>query len=195
MTNTHFTPIKLLIFGALGLLILLLIILNVFQSRTSSSGPTPSSIPLTRTPQQPGGGFLNQPKNVQEVPSLETSDGPAIDTQSSSIQNSQREIRKLAPYLPYKEDISLANGQIIGIYIPPLEDQLDPWSLSVHVNDIDYQVPVGDPQYNTQKQMFLEAANKVYGWIQSKGGNLDNLYITWGDRTLVNDRANEWLKN
>ena len=58
---------------------------------------------------------------------------------------------------------------------------------------IDYQSPENTTDYAIAKSTFLEAANKVFAWMESKGADPNKIIISWGDRQFIQERAEKWL--
>lgn len=96
--------------------------------------------------------------------------------------------------LPYTKDFQLSTDLTVSVVIPAKDLQYNPWSLTVQIFGIDYEVPAGDPEYQRMKTSFLEAANLVFEWIRSNGADPQKIIVSWGDKAFIQDQAEEWLQ-
>lgn len=162
-------------------LIILISILVVINFTRKAVPPTPqSSLP-------PIVKFT--PKDLNMAP--RTAD-QAINLQSQEVVNSQAEINKIKTKLPLEETFTATNGIESTILIPASEFQDSEWTLTILINGIDYQVPVEEEA--NSKQAFLESTQKVFNWLESQGADPSKIYIVWGDKKFIQDKATEWLK-
>lgn len=156
---------------------------NIDRNIITSSRPTPIQ---NITP-------IAYPRSPLAAPTLSTNEGLGTDTASESVQSSISEINSLEPFLPYKDQRRLSTGIPVTIFIPQRSDTDNPWTLSVGIYGINYQVNPNDSDYDLQKKSFLEAANIAFEWMESKKVDPEKLYITWGDRAYIQDQAERWL--
>lgn len=165
-----------LIFLLLGVVVLLviLVILNLNKPLTLRTTPQPQ-----------------QPKSIEQSPTQIATAGAVIDLQSEEIKISSDEIKKLASFLPYKQTYKLSTGLEVLVTIPPLSLQDSSWALEVNINGVDYQVPESDE--TLMKQSFIEASNKLIEWLRLQGVDTGKIFIVWGDRKIIRDRADQWL--
>jgi hypothetical protein len=154
--------------------------------------PSPSiSIP-TRYPISSVKPDFSPPKQA-DLPFIPQNQGGGIDTQSEAVKQSVVEINKLVPFLSHQESLVLSTGEKVQISIPSKNLQLNAWTLTVQIFNIDYQVEKQTPEYEVMKASFIEAANRVFDWMKTKGANPDKIIISWGDRAFIQERAEEWL--
>lgn len=135
------------------------------------------------------------PLTVNLIPTLKPEQGQGINMNSKQIQQATFEIKKITPDIPYEKNITLSTGLSVSILIPPKELLDNPWTLSVQIFNIDYQVPPQDKEYEKMKKSFREAAYIVLDWIRSKGCDPNKMVISWGDKAYIQRTAEEWLKS
>lgn len=128
-----------------------------------------------------------------ELPFNPPEQGGGIDLKANIVQESQNQIAKLLPFLPYESDFKADDGQKFTILIPGAEYQKTSWVLDVQIFGVDYQVDENDPDYTAQKEYFLSAASSIFDWIKTKGGNPEKIIINWGDKHFIRERAEKWL--
>jgi hypothetical protein len=178
----------------IGTLILVIVALQFIQKNTQTE-TTIAPSPTVLFPTTVQSIKKTYPyKTVQSAPTLLPTQGLGIDINSSIIQTSQNEIKKLVSNLPYKKTLTL-EGIDIYIVIPPPDLQENPWTLTVQIFGIDYATPQTDPTFTSQKNNFLQAVQDVNTWIQSNGVNPQNIIIKWGDKLFIQQRAEEWLSS
>lgn len=179
-------------------LLLLMTLFNLLSkkptSNISSISPTPLPRPtlipplITRVP------IISViPPSTNNLPTYAPSKGRGVDLEAPLIKNSTREIEKLYKYLPLNREVRLSTGLTVSIVIPAENLQNNPWTLTVQIFGIDYEVPQSDSNYLLMKNSFQEATNVVFNWIKNNNANLQNIIISWGDRQFIQDRAEEWL--
>lgn len=196
MTN----KLQYLIIGSLILLLVsLVIIYNVTSSYLASRNT--STIPSTApTPQRVVPTAVPLPKDmvkgqsIRNVPTLNPTSGLGLDLDSSEIQNSIAQIEKIKTKLPYKKTLTAASGVEVEILIPPYELLTNRWVLNVQIFHIDYELSEGNPNYEANRQAFLEAARDVFYWLKDNGVKTEEIIIQWGDREFIQTRSEEWLK-
>lgn len=144
---------------------------------------------LSKKPQTPT--FISPSTN--NLPTYVPEQGRGVNLKAPLIKNSTREIEKLYRYLPLNQEVKLSTGLTVSIVIPAKSLQSNPWTLTVQIFGIDYEVPQSDPNYLLMKNSFQEATNIVFNWMKKNNANLQNIIINWGDRKFIQDRAEEWL--
>ena len=193
--------IYLLIIASLAILFILLILFNLLQTRSRSHiapsptptfYPTPTSVELVRTSPPPQ--LIEAPQSIKNAPTYAPEKGQGIDLESEIIQSSTAEVEKLYPYLPYIVDYQLSTGLTVSVVIPDKDLQENPWTLTAQIFGIDYQAPQDSQDYELMKNSFREAAATVLDWIKSKGVDNNKIIIRWGDKALIKERAEEWLR-
>ncbi len=160
-------------------IICLLILLKLSSGNKPSMGPRVSAVPV--------------PKIVDEAPRVTTSEDAAINLQSDPVKISRSEIRKLVSFLPFEQTYQLSTGVKVSLIIPSPALQNSDWALEVDVNGIDYQVAKDEEEI--MKKSFIETSGKVFDWMKSKEVDPAKIYIVWGDRQFIRNRAQEWLKS
>ena len=149
----------------------------------------PITIQPSASPIRPFSEF--QPIKMDTVPF--TADGSKTDLNSETIKNSQAEINKLESGLPFQKDIVTASGKSLSILVPSQKNQYNPWTLSVNISGVNYQIGQTDPQYTLRRQDFLEATEVVFTWMKSLKADPNKIIITWGDKEYIQNKAEEWL--
>ena len=177
----------------------ILAVIILFTLFSIFSALKPSEIPSNVTPTAyPQASVKRQtkiaPQNIQSLPTFSPAKGQGVDVTALSVQASIEEINKLDPYLPFTQDVQLANGQTVSISIPPKNLQNNPWTLTVQIFGIDYNTTPDQPDYQLSKQSFLQAADTVFQWLQSHNANPAKIYISWGDKAYIQTQAESWLK-
>ncbi len=167
-----------------GVILLLLIGIS-----SSLNRKTPE--PITPVPNQLISN--NSFKSTQQLPTLPPSKGNGLDIQSKEVKASQKQIDTLSQSLPFRTTVKLDTGESAIVGIPSGQYQDNQWTLIVY-SDIDFISPVGTPEYNTSKKLFLKAAQTIHDWIISKGADPSQIYIQWGDDAVTQNRAKDWLQ-
>lgn len=178
----------------------LIIIFNFLQKKLQSQTEAPMVTVLPEltfekpTPYYPTitASLLIQSK--RNIPTYSPDNGQGVDIGSPTVQTSITEIEKLYPYLPYLKDYQPSTGFTVSIVIPEKELQESPWTLMVQIFGIDYNVPDNTEEYLRMKTSFLETANFIFEWMKSYGVDPEKIFISWGDRILIQDRAEQWLR-
>src|SRR3989338_4233677 len=192
--------IYLLIVASVAILFILMILFNLLQTKSRSQieptptptfYPTPTSVELVRTSPPPQ--LIEVPQSIKNAPTYAPEKGQGIDLESEIIETSTAEVEKLYPYLPYIVDYQLSTGLTVSIVIPGKDLQENPWTLTAQIFGIDYQVPQDSQDYELMKNSFREAAASVLDWVKAKDVDTQKLIIRWGDKTLIKERAEEWL--
>lgn len=140
-----------------------------------------------------GGSFEVNPILTAEVPFNPPSQGGGVNLESSLVQQSQAEVTKILPFLPYETAIQTPAGGTVSILIPGAQFQTTPWVLDVEIFGVAYQVSDDAADYNLQKDLFKQAASSIFDWIETAGGNPEKIIINWGDRAYIRERAEKWL--
>lgn len=184
------------IFLIFGLIMGLVIFVSVFffssQEDIIMVSPQPSATLPERYPVVSIRPDFTPPKQ-ESLPVIPQSQGGGIDVKSQQVRQSTTEINKLTGSLPYLQNLVLTTGQTVDIAIPGKNLQLNAWTLTVQIFGIDYQSPENTTDYAIAKSTFLEAANKVFAWMESKGADPNKIIISWGDRQFIQERAEKWL--
>lgn len=134
------------------------------------------------------------PKDITQAPSLPPEKGLGIDTKSDPIKDSVAEIEKLIPTLPLKEGVNLSTGLTVLVVIPDTSFQSNNWTLAVNISDLNLLADPKDPDYQKMRNSFRETAAYVFEWIRSKGADPTKIYFKWGDKAIIQERAEQWLK-
>ncbi len=184
------------IFLIFGLIMGLVIFVSVFffssQEDIIMVSPQPSATLPERYPVVSIRPDFTPPKQ-ESLPVIPQSQGGGIDVKSQQVRQSTTEINKLTGSLPYLQNLVLTTGQTVDIAIPGKNLQLNAWTLTVQIFGIDYQSPENTTDYAIAKSTFLEATNKVFAWMESKGADPNKIIISWGDRQFIQERAEKWL--
>lgn len=180
-----------ILLGAAFVIFIILSIVNFFTNPQKPSGVTPTPTRTTDSPntQRPSGS----PLNSLLIPT--TASMGRIDTTSLSIQGSTQELSKIEPFLNYQKEIILPNGNFIDIVISKRGLQETPWILPVSISGIKFQLPINDPNYSQEQQSFREASKELFEWLESHDVDVKKIYIRWGDKAYIQQRAEEWLNN
>src|SRR3989344_2585483 len=138
-----------LLYLIIASLILLLVSLVVFsnlirgylENKNSTSVVSPSPVPSGIIPTAvvlPDD--LVKGLSVQNVPTLNPTEGMGLDLDSPQIKNSIAQIEKIKTKLPYKKIFTSTNKIEVEILIPPYELLDNRWSLDVQIFNIDYAI-------------------------------------------------------
>jgi|SRR3989344_3026143 len=133
-------------------------------------------------------------QSIRNVPTLNPTKGLGLDLDSNEIKNSIAQIEKIKTKLPYKKSFTSAGGINVDILIPSYELLVNPWTLTVQIMPLDYEISENDPDYEKTKAAFLEAARDVFFWLKNNGVNTEQIIIQWGDREFEQTRSEEWLR-
>lgn len=174
---------KSIVLGAIIISTIVLVILVITVSQ------------LRRKPQP----RVNNPELLSEQQQNETLKALPKTTQLNTVPNqtfqsdakkSEQAVSELLPSLPYTQTVKTSTGGTVDIMITkPIDDR----TITVQMNNLDFQVPTDDPLYPSTKKNFQEAAKYTISWLQQKGVNLSNIYIYWGTRDFENQRAQQWI--
>ncbi len=171
------------------------IISSLFRSQNTSEKPnltpTPTSSPYFRRE------FLKEvtpPPSTRTIPTIPSSQGGGVNTNEDKVEASTAEIKKVLPYLPIKRPYTLSTGRIVDIIISTNGLETRPWVLPVYIGGIDYTIPATHAQYAEERSTFLEAVNIIYTILKEHGAKPENMYINWGDRAFIQERAEQWLQ-
>lgn len=179
------------------ILIILIIIFIVTLLLTNNQQPTPESsiVPVAPSPSSfiSRGPTTITPLLTQELPYNTPEEGGGIDLESSIVQQSQSQVTKILPSLPYETNFRSEDGTIISTLIPGAQFQETPWVLDVQIFGIDYQVSQENPSYQAQKVVFLKAAANIFEWLKSQGVDPEKIIISWGDKAYIREQAERWL--
>ena len=135
-----------------------------------------------------------QPKKIADIPRLTDQQGGGINTQTKTVVDSVKNIESLSSKLPFNNSFTSSSGLEVEILIPSKEYLENDWTLTVQMFGIDYQVPDGDPEYESMKQSFREGANIVFKFIEDAGLNPNDFIILWGNRQIIQDSSEKWLQ-
>lgn len=176
---------------ALIFLILILFTLSLLPSKKEQA-------PAEKTPAASSPVVNNLPSKInpiltEDIPLKSLEEGGGVDLSTSLVQDSQIEVTKTLPLLPYENEFVSANGKNVSIIIPNTQFQETPWVLDVQIFGIDYQANPGDKNYTLEKNSFLEASNKIFKWMKSQGINPEKIIINWGDKAYIRESAENWL--
>lgn len=156
--------------------------------------PLPSASPASLQKEYSPQPIINfNPPETNKLQYFTQDQGGGINLDSVEVKDSQKEIAKLSPNLPYQETYTLSKGQRTEVIIPKTELQSNPWILNIQIFDINYQLAEDDPKYLQNKTSFIEASNKVFKWIQSRGVDPNKIIISWGDKDFIQKQAEQWI--
>lgn len=180
------------------LLLLLIMLFNLLSrkptSNISSISPTPLPGPTSILPPIIRVSTIPViPPSTNNLPTYAPEKGRGIDLEAPLIKNSTREIQKLYKFLPLNREVRLSTGLTVSIIIPAQNLQSNPWTLTVQIFGIDYEVPQSDSRYLLMRNSFQEATRVVFNWMKNNNANLQDIIISWGDRKFIQDRAEEWV--
>lgn len=177
------------------LLIVLFTAIAVMQGENSGTqSPSPSPKASSRQPVfDKFTPLQTKPILIDEVPFKPESEGGGVNIESVLVRESEAEITKILPSLPYQNSLVNSAGQSVSIFIPPPQYQTTPWVLDVEIYGIDYQVNETDSNYNVERDSFQNAASGVFEWIKSRGADPEKIIISWGDRAYIRDQTQKWL--
>ena len=192
-----------LLYLIIASLILLLVSLVVFsnlirgylENKNSTSVVSPSPVPSGIIPTAvilPDD--LVKGLSIHNVLTLNPTEGMGLDLNSPEIKNSIAQIEKIKDKLPYKKSFTSTRGLEVDVLIPSYDILINKWTLNVEVFLLDYAISESSPEYEKNKQAFLEAARDVFYWLKSNGVNTEQIIIQWGDREFIQTRAEEWLR-
>jgi hypothetical protein len=163
-----------LLFLAFIIGIIIIVSLIVFKPDNNQSSLT--------TPPNP------QPIKIEQIPFTQNI---GTDLNSPLVTNSQAEVAKLKSFLPFSQTLTLSSGAKVNVLIPTQQD--NPWTLTVQISDINYEIPPDDPDYVYEKAAFVDATNQLFSWIRSKGAKPNNIVFIWGNKSFIQERAEKWL--
>lgn len=156
-------------FYGLAFLVLACIILYIFFIGSHHSIKNPSIQPVETVTSFPSQGTNNiNPPSFKSIPTTPPSQGGGISENSPILLASKAEIQKIYLYLPYKIDYQLSTGISVSVIIPGRDLQLNPWSLTVQIENINYNTSSTQPDYEQMKASFIQAAGNVFGWIEQR---------------------------
>ncbi|MBI5122436.1 hypothetical protein HZA75_01105 [Candidatus Roizmanbacteria bacterium] len=179
------------------ILLFLIMLFNLLSKKPTTTPlisptflPTPTSIPppVTRIPV-----VSVIPPSTNNLPTYAPEKGRGVDLEAPLIKNSTREIQKLYRFLPLNQEVRLSTGLTVSIVIPAKDLQSNPWTLTVQIFGIDYEIPQSDSSYPLMKNSFQEATRVVFNWIKNNNANPQSIIISWGDKQFIQDRAEEWV--
>lgn len=131
---------------------------------------------------------------IEEVVNTAAQSDTGIDISSDIVQESIKQIDNASTLLPYTKEVQLSDGRTIEIVIPSMALTDNEWTLLVQLFGIDYEIPADSPEYETEKQAFLEGVSHVKQFFTEHNIDSSKIIIIWGDRALVHDRAQMWLE-
>ncbi|RJQ24459.1 hypothetical protein C4577_07810 [Candidatus Parcubacteria bacterium] len=180
------------------LIIVLLVLNNFIFSNTKPTQVTKYINYSTPTPYQTSGKINIETKTIfkplapESIPTRPLEQGGGINSDSRPIKDSENEIKKLQPFLPFKKDYKLSTGLNVSVVIPSQTTQ--PWILTVQIYNINYKSNTSDIDYNFMKRSFKEASEDVFVWALDQGVDLNKVLIDWGGREFIQNQADKWLK-
>lgn len=192
-----------LLYLIIASLILLLISIVIFSNLISSYLANRVTAPVPSTSPAPSGVIptavalpddMVKGQSIRIVPTLNPADGQGLNLESEEVKNSIAQIEKIKSKLPYKKTFTTTSGINVDILIPSYELLENPWTLTVHVFKLDYEILEDNPEYQKNRQAFLEAARDVFFWLKNNGVKTEQIIIQWGDREFIQTRSEEWLR-
>ena len=185
-----------LMFG-LGALIVVFALVAAFRGGSNTNQVPTFPLPTLSPSSVPGLNNLKpsevKPILTKDVPFKPGSEGGGVDLQSPLVGQSQKEIARILPFLPYENNLTTASGKTISILIPSAQYQNTPWVLDVQIFGVNYQVNETDTDYTLQRELFLAAASNVFVWMKASGIDPEKVIISWGDKSYVRESADKWL--
>lgn len=177
-------------------IVLLVVILFFLPSILSSlqtpnnRAPLPSITPfiLSSSP------IPNAPESTLLLPTNPPEAGGGVNTSALTVEVSTAEIRKVYPLLPYSQQLTLSTGLTVDVFVSDTNMNSRPWVLPVFIIGVDYNAPEGTAEYTFARASFREAALETLDWLQQQDVDTSKIFINWGDRAYIQDRAEEWLK-
>lgn len=133
-------------------------------------------------------------QSINTLPQLPEEMIGGVDTTSPQVQSSIKSIRKISPFLPYSHIFTTKNKIKIEVFLPESKYMENEWTLSANVFGIDYMIPENHPQYATMKEAFKEGALDVISFLENHDVDPTKVYIQWGDRRFIQDRADRWIR-
>jgi len=188
------TPLHKMIFTSFLLLLLLISVFGYITNKNVKNTPTEVKTTPTNSPIPLPTEAINPSYQGTPIPTYTPDKGRGVDIEAPLVANSLQEIKKLEPFLPYEQTLSLEAGQEVYISIPDKTLQPNPWTLTVYIIGFDYHLVKTDPQYASAKKLFVGAATSITQWIQSKGVDPKKIMIIWGDTGLIQNKSQEWLE-
>ncbi len=134
------------------------------------------------------------PPVIKDAPSLPPEQGGGIDENSSLVQSSIVEIQKLNPHLPYTFNFISSTGVEVSILIPKQELQINRWTLTAQAFGINYNTSPDQPDYESMRKSFNEAAYLVFDWVKENNADPEKIIFVWGDKKFIQDQAIKWLR-
>lgn len=166
----------------------------IFSGGKNTTEQSPIKIPVfSPAPSSKSKPLEIKPILTKNVPFKPGAEGGGVNLDSSTVQQSQVEVAKILPVLPYESRLVAPSGKTISILIPGAQFQTTPWVLDVQIFDIDYQVTEGAEDYDLQKNSFIFAVSNVFEWMRTQSINPQKIIISWGDKSYIRESAEKWL--
>lgn len=170
----------------LGIIFIVLIVNITRPTTQTKTSPLPTPVQTNV--------HLAKPPSILSVPTVPYQQGGGVDKNSPLIQQSENEIKKLTPFLPYNKSFTLSTGIRVDIVIPQETLQQAPWTLTVNMEGIIYTVsPQNSTLYTKAEISFKEAASHVFDWIRSHGADPNKIIFVWGNSATDQAQAEQWL--
>lgn len=186
---------KIIAISTISFIVLLVVILFFLPSILSNpqapnKAPLPNITPfiLSSSP------IPEAPESTLLLPTNPPSQGGGVNTNAPTVEVSTAEIRKVYPLLPYTQQLSLSTGLTVDVFIADTNMNSRPWVLPISIEGIDYNAVEGTTEYTLSRASFREASLKTLEWLQQQGVNTSKIFVSWGDRAYIQDRAEEWLQ-
>lgn len=176
-----------ILFGIIFVVFMISNIVKTLSPDDTQREPAPTRSPIGNIEEK-------LPEKIEDIPVKPIDEGGGADLESEAIQTSTSELEKIKETLPYFSTHTLTTGLVIDISIPDNLLENTPWILTVYVTGVDYRITVNDPQYQLNKDSFIEAAGLALQWLESKGVDTSKTYISWGDRAYEREKAEQWLQ-
>ncbi|MBP7832792.1 MAG: hypothetical protein KA035_03415 [Candidatus Levybacteria bacterium] len=187
---------KIIAISTISFIILLVIILFFLPSILSNP-----QAPNNRTPLPNITPFIlssspipDAPESTLLLPTNPPSEGGGVNTSAPTVQTSTSEIRKVYPLLPYTQQLTLSTGLTVDVFVSDTNMNSRPWVLPISIEGIDYNASEGTPEYTQSRASFREAALKTLEWLKQQGVDTSKIFVSWGDRAYIQDKAEEWLQ-
>lgn len=162
---------------------------NIFQARTYLIAAILISLTLALIFWR----FYKRELRSPDVKPLPPSQQPVIngrfDATAQVSQDSRNQIARLN--LPVNTTITTSIGSrvMVSIWLKPT----DPYTLYVDLTGVDFQIPENDSSLPRVVQNFRDSAIFVLDWVKSQGSDPAAIFILWGDKRYIQERAETWI--
>jgi len=196
MNNVYSTKKQIIIFGLLlFILFIILSAINVFTKKKERAPVQSPVLIITPTQMPTKNETLPSDESGILLPTYPPEKGAGVDLENAKVASSILEIEKLYNYLPFAYTFKSTTNKEVSIVIPGKESQVNNWTLTVNIYDLDYEVKKGDIEYDSMKNTFRETAKYITDWIAAKGIDNNKILFNWGEQEYIQNKSKEWLNN